>query len=567
MLREDFSKSRGEPGASASGPSAGRKFGRAKPGAVIGAAVHAPKGALIKAQAAALYRNGPFAFLLNLLNSVLLAAVLWWAEVAPNAVLGWFALLSASIAVRFLLWRTYRADGDDGHARRWLQGYTIGAGVSGLLWAATLLFMNQGAGWSHALVIVFVLVGMVAAAVAASAMYLPATLAFNAPILAALAVNFALGRTMVELALCALMAVFFAFFGRMAANHQKALVEQVDLQTQNAKLAESLEYAVRETRDREEKFRIIADYSFGWEAWFSADARLLWVNPGVERITGYTAAECHAMKDYPLELVHADDRDLVAKCLAAGLRAPTRQEVEFRIAHKNGTTRWCAALAQPAVDSEGRANGFRMSVRDISDRKALQDELEILASTDPLTGVYNRRRFFHEAESELYRARRYDRPLVVVEIDIDHFKKINDTHGHGVGDDCLKTLATLIKNRLRRSDLFARIGGEEFVMLFPETQLGDALRLSERIRKQIEGVRIETPNGAVGFTVSMGVADFKREGDSLNQLLARADAALYRAKRDGRNQVAYGAPEGLEAAAVAAQANGGNGRSAPVVKH
>jgi diguanylate cyclase (GGDEF)-like protein len=205
---------------------------------------------------------------------------------------------------------------------------------------------------------------------------------------------------------------------------------------------------------------------------------------------------------------------------------------------------WCGASGFEAIDTQGRNVGFRASIRDISDRKALQHQLELLASTDPLTGVVNRRRFFHSAEAELYRARRYDRPLVLALIDIDHFKRINDTYGHAVGDDTLKTLAHAVGNRLRRSDLFARFGGEEFVLLLPETQLGDGLRLCERLRQMVETIKLQIPDRAepFGFAVSIGVADLQHDGDSLNQLLARADAALYKAKRDGRNQVAYGAP-------------------------
>ncbi|MCW5772433.1 MAG: GGDEF domain-containing protein, partial [Rhodospirillaceae bacterium] len=237
-------------------------------------------------------------------------------------------------------------------------------------------------------------------------------------------------------------------------------------------------------------------------------------------------------------------REKVARAMAAAGKQPSLKELEFRAICKDGSVRWCAAVSQPAVDTRGTNVGFRASIRDISDRKALQQQLELLASTDPLTGVVNRRRFFHTAEAELYRARRYDRPVVLGIVDIDHFKRINDTYGHAVGDDCLKSLAHGFANRLRRSDLFARFGGEEFVLLLPETQLGDGLRLCERLRQMVETLKLPVPGKTetIGFTVSIGVADLQHEGDSLNQLLARADAALYKAKRDGRNQVAYGAP-------------------------
>jgi diguanylate cyclase (GGDEF)-like protein len=261
--------------------------------------------------------------------------------------------------------------------------------------------------------------------------------------------------------------------------------------------------------------------------------------------------------------VHPEDRETVARAMPAAAKQPSLKELEFRVVCKDGSVRWCAAVSHPAIDTQGRNVGFRASIRDISDRKALQQQLEVLASTDPLTGVINRRRFFHTAEAELYRARRYDRPLVLALIDIDHFKRINDTHGHAVGDDTLKTLAHAFANRLRRSDLFARFGGEEFVLLLTETQLGDGLRLCERLRQMVESIKLQIPEKPepFGFTVSIGVADLQHEGDSLNQLLARADAALYKAKRDGRNQVAYGAP--VQAFEGAPPAQPGDRRAAP----
>jgi diguanylate cyclase (GGDEF)-like protein/PAS domain S-box-containing protein len=416
--------------------------------------------------------------------------------------------------------------------------------MAGLVWAMTIFYLYRGVDSASLVVIIFLLAGMTAAAVASSAAYRPAVVGFIAPILGGLAFYFFSRSTFTDWALGAFALIYFAFINRITQNLEQNLIQEVSLKEKNRELVESLEYAVAETRDREEKFRVIADYSHSWESWFSADGKLLWVNPGVERLTGYNAEECMNQRSHPMEIVHPEDRETVARAMAAAGKAPSMSELEFRVVCKDGAVRWCAAVSQPAIDTQGRNVGFRASIRDISDRKALQHQLELLASTDPLTGVVNRRRFFHTAEAELYRARRYDRPLVLALVDIDHFKRINDTYGHAVGDDTLKTLAHAVGNRLRRSDLFARFGGEEFVLLLPETQLGDGLRLCERLRQMVETIKLRIPDRAepFGFTVSIGVADLQHDGDSLNQLLARADAALYKAKRDGRNQVAYGAP-------------------------
>ncbi|MFO0986029.1 MAG: sensor domain-containing diguanylate cyclase [Alphaproteobacteria bacterium] len=503
-----------------------------------------PNLALHAAQAASLHKNGPISLLANLVNGLILACVLWAAGIQREAVLSWYTLLMLAVTLTYMFWRGYDRAVERHRIEGWLKRFALGKTMAGLVWAMTVFYLYHGVDSASLVVIIFLLAGMTAAAVASSAAYRPAVVGFIAPILGGLAFYFFSRSTFTDWALGAFALIYFAFINRITQNLEQNLIQEVSLKDKNRELVESLEYAVAETRDREEKFRVIADYSHSWESWFSAEGKLLWVNPGVERLTGFNVEECMNQRSHPMEIVHPEDRETLARAMASAGKAPSMTELEFRVVCKDGTVRWCAAVSQPAIDTQGRNVGFRASIRDISDRKALQHQLELLASTDPLTGVVNRRRFFHTAEAELYRARRYDRPLVLALVDIDHFKRINDNYGHAVGDDTLKTLAHAVGNRLRRSDLFARFGGEEFVLLLPETQLGDGLRLCERLRQMVETIKLQIPDRAepFGFTVSIGVADLQHDGDSLNQLLARADAALYKAKRDGRNQVAYGAP-------------------------
>ena len=503
-----------------------------------------PNLALHAAQAAALYENGPITLLANLVNGLILACVLWAAGIQREVVVSWYTLLMLAVTLTYMFWRGYDRAVEHNAVRGWLRAFAIGNTFAGVVWALTIVYLYNGVDNGSLFVIVFLLAGMTAAAVASSAAYRPAVVGFIAPILGGLAFYFFSRATLTDWALGLFALIYFMFINRITQNLEQNLIQEVSLKDKNRQLVDSLEYAVAETRDREEKFRIIADYSHSWEAWFSGDGRLLWVNPSVQHLTGYSAEECMGQRSHPMEIVHAEDREKVARAMAAAGKQPSLRELEFRAVCKDGSVRWCAAVSQPVIDTQGRNVGFRASIRDISDRKALQQQLELLASTDPLTGVVNRRRFFNTAEAELYRARRYDRPLVLAIVDIDHFKRINDTYGHAVGDDTLKTLAHAFANRLRRSDLFARFGGEEFVMLLPETQLGDGLRLCERLRQMVETIKLQVPgkNEPFVFTVSIGVADLQHEGDSLNQVLARADGALYKAKRDGRNQVAYGAP-------------------------
>lgn len=165
--------------------------------------------------------------------------------------------------------------------------------------------------------------------------------------------------------------------------------------------------------------------------------------------------------------------------------------------------------------------------------------LEALAHTDPLTLLLNRRALTIKAMAELDRVRRYNSPLTMLMIDIDHFKKINDTYGHLVGDDVLRSIATILQNSVRSVDMVARYGGEEFVIVMPETDEKGAVQFAERIRRRVEKHQFDANDGKVcTVTVSIGVAVFPAPYvDTIDDLFARADAAMYQAKESGRNRV------------------------------
>ncbi|MGH2786220.1 MAG: GGDEF domain-containing protein [Actinomycetota bacterium] len=168
----------------------------------------------------------------------------------------------------------------------------------------------------------------------------------------------------------------------------------------------------------------------------------------------------------------------------------------------------------------------------LRDNLRLLRELQHLASTDSLTGLGSRRHFYELAEREFYLASRSGRPLAAMMIDIDHFKTINDTYGHAVGDSVLQSVANQCMSGLRAGDLIGRYGGDEIVVLLPDANLDAALATSGRIRER--ALVVETPAGAVTATLSMGVASAAGCAD-LAELLSRADLALYEAKQAGRN--------------------------------
>jgi diguanylate cyclase (GGDEF)-like protein len=163
--------------------------------------------------------------------------------------------------------------------------------------------------------------------------------------------------------------------------------------------------------------------------------------------------------------------------------------------------------------------------------------LEKQAHTDPLTGLANRRHFFEVAEAELARSRRYETPLSLLMVDIDHFKEVNDAHGHRAGDRVLQQLAKTCLEVLRNVDVVGRVGGEEFAILLPETDVGGAVEVAERLRTAIEAVGIPREEGVpLRVTVSVGVSSLAGNAN-LDTLMSEADDALYDAKHRGRNRV------------------------------
>ncbi len=190
----------------------------------------------------------------------------------------------------------------------------------------------------------------------------------------------------------------------------------------------------------------------------------------------------------------------------------------------------------PIVSGKGAYVGRILSFRDVTRQKQLEDQLEYFASTDSLTGLYNRRHFSHLAEMELHRGIRYGSPLSLFMIDIDHFKQINDNFGHDMGDRIMREMVKICRKSLREADLFARWGGEEFVVLLPETGLAEAAEAAERLRESIENLEMESSSGKVTMTISIGVAELGSSGSALEDGLKEADRAMYHSKAMGRNR-------------------------------
>jgi diguanylate cyclase (GGDEF)-like protein len=208
---------------------------------------------------------------------------------------------------------------------------------------------------------------------------------------------------------------------------------------------------------------------------------------------------------------------------------------EVQLQTSDGRMFW-ALMSGRVTEYEGHTCVLT-GVLDVTNQKLLEEQLRDQASTDPLTGVANRRTFMEAGEQEIRRNDRTGQPLSLCCLDADHFKQINDRYGHAVGDEVLVEIAKAAQAELRAVDLLARVGGEEFSILLPETNAAGAAAMAERIRVRTR--QLELRGGAITATISLGIAQ-RTPGETLDQLLARADRALYASKQAGRDRVSLG---------------------------
>ncbi|MDP1547030.1 MAG: diguanylate cyclase [Anaerolineales bacterium] len=255
--------------------------------------------------------------------------------------------------------------------------------------------------------------------------------------------------------------------------------------------------------------------------------RIVDMNPQAESIL---AASSDGAIGKPVDEVFSRWADIVNALLEVN---HTRVEVSVG----NDSSTHLDLQISPLYDKKKNLIGRLVVWRDISHLKQIQKDLEKLATQDPLTFVHNRRHFYTLAEVEIERSIRYQSPLSIILVDIDYFKNINDNYGHKAGDEALIHFTQICRKNLRKVDIFARFGGEEFVILLPEADLNRAQETAERIRKIVEDTTLEIDGYQFKMTASFGVSTFKGKQDTLGLLLQKSDKALYAAKDKGRNMV------------------------------
>lgn len=318
----------------------------------------------------------------------------------------------------------------------------------------------------------------------------------------------------------------------------------------------------RQLRESREEFRLLAETSSDMIARQDLEGTFLYVSPACWQLLGYTPAE---MLGRPFhEFVHPAEVDDAESDLAALVASGKAQTVTHRMRRKDGTWIWLETSARLArVDEVDGRTEIHSSSRDVTARKRSEERirelarrleeanrylkeanlsLKEIAATDPLTGLGNRRELDRNLNLELRRSSRTAQPLSLLYLDLDHFKRYNDRYGHPVGDELLIKLSGLLADTVRTSDLVTRVGGEEFIVLLPGTDIEGAVTLGEKLRKVVaERLGARRP-----VTLSVGAATLSVEAhrspdveNLADMLIQTADRALYRSKKQGRNRLTH----------------------------
>ncbi len=510
-----------------------------------------------EAKIRSLYANLPATSAATLLNALFLSGGLW--TILDHWILvTWFSLNLLTIFLRLYSYYRFRMVLWTPEASaRWCRIFHAGLLLAGILWGGGGFWFFPPHSLLHQTFILLVLGGMVVGALAANMSSFWGSNIYAWLLIIPAGARCALQGTGSHLAISGMIMVFLLLmylvsrkiYATMDSSFRLrykniGLIEHLTReQVKSTQLVDSLQNEVNqrvrvegELRKSEDLFRTLTETTSS-AIFIVQDDVIQYVNKSGEDMVNYTKEE---MKNIPAwNLVHPGYRKLVAgrgvSRLEGLMDLPNRYE--FLLCGKNGKEIW-VDYTGTQIEYKGRP-ALLGTVVDITERKAVQAKLHEMATTDALTELNNRRSFLDLAKQDIRRAKRYGRKVSLIMFDADHFKEINDTCGHDVGDAALRHLAQVSAEMVREIDILGRIGGEEFAILMPETGVEQAILAADRLRGAIAESRVPIElldGGELHVTVSVGVAELGPD-DDLTELMKLADNALYRAKSVGRNRV------------------------------
>ncbi|MEA3371607.1 MAG: diguanylate cyclase [Campylobacterota bacterium] len=315
--------------------------------------------------------------------------------------------------------------------------------------------------------------------------------------------------------------------------HKQLKDSEAQTKILNETLEEKVKIRTTELKEQQETFEAIFNNSKDAIAILDMESNFLDVNPAYIEMIGFSKNEL--LNNSCINLSAPEDIKHSEKAAEEVIRAGYIKNFEKKCLKKDGTY-ITVNMSMSIINNPQR---ILTSVRDVTKLKNAEQQLKLLASIDPLTSLYNRRSFIEMSESILSLAKRNKTDSSILMLDIDKFKNVNDTYGHQIGDEVIKSLSLILQENSRASDIISRWGGEEFIVLLPETHINGASIIAEKIRKNIEEMVINLLNNKkLRYTVSIGVSQVDNEKDlNIEAPINRADEALYKAKESGRNRV------------------------------
>jgi diguanylate cyclase (GGDEF)-like protein/PAS domain S-box-containing protein len=285
-----------------------------------------------------------------------------------------------------------------------------------------------------------------------------------------------------------------------------------------------------------EFFQAFVELSYDWESWQALDGQYLYVTPSCCRISDYEPEEFYSDPYLMDKIIHKEYAEAWKSYKDGLLTNKKLGAMDFKITTKGGEERWIRHVCQVFDNKSLAVSGIRSCNVDITERKQTEGELELAAMYDPLTGLMNRRFISENLKHEISRCLRSENPFSLVLGDLDHFKSVNDQYGHECGDELLKHVTRLLSDSVRAQDMVSRWGGEEFLILLPDTRLNGARVLAKKLRREVEDNSFFYNGHGITMTISFGVSECDCR-ESPDVCIRAADKKLYEAKKRGRNRV------------------------------
>jgi len=335
----------------------------------------------------------------------------------------------------------------------------------------------------------------------------------------------------------------FSFYGKDNEEHiglissKKIFIDSIPHTLSVIRDITELKAIEAKLQQSEERHRLLADNAADVIWTMDLEGRFTYISPSVEKLRGYTVEE--VMTQSQEEVLCLGSLIQMHEGLARAIES-VEKNLPFQVFRgeleqpcKDGSTVWTEATVSGIYSEDGRFIGMLGVSRDISERKLMEKEIRRLSITDKLTQSFNRLKLDETLEQQFEWSKTSLSPFAIIILDVDHFKLVNDTYGHQVGDRVLIELVAVLNENVRNRDVVGRWGGEEFLIILPDTHVTEAVELAEHLRKAVEKYPFTT---AGRVTISLGVSAFKTDS-SPETIVSQADTALYQAKENGRNRV------------------------------